>query len=94
MTELREFDAANYLQTQEDIEIFLEDAFETGDYKHISSAIGAVIRAKGVADIARSTGLNRQQLYRSFSDGGNPRIDTLLKVMRSLSISLAPKHLA
>jgi probable addiction module antidote protein len=93
MTDLREFDAANYLEIPEDIEIFLEDAFETGNYKYISSAIGAVIRARGVADIAKSTGLNRQQLYRSFSEDGNPRIDTLLKVMSSLSISLAPKHL-
>ncbi|KPW75170.1 Cro/CI family transcriptional regulator, partial [Pseudomonas cannabina] len=49
----------------EAIAIFISDAFETGDAEYIVKAMGVVARAKGMTELARETGLSREQLYRS-----------------------------
>lgn len=47
-----EFNPTDYLETNEDIAIFLSEAFATGDYKHIAHCLGIVARAKGMTNIA------------------------------------------
>ena len=48
-------------------------------------------RARGMSGIAKETGLSREQLYRSFSDRGNPTLKTILAVMKALGIALTAK---
>ena len=92
MTEqLYNYDPAEALKNEESIAVFMADAFETGDSAYIAKALGVVARAKGMADIARETGLSREQLYRSFSVTGNPTLKTTLMVMRALGIDLTTK---
>ena len=43
------------------------------------------------AYLARETGLSREQLYRSFSEQGNPTLKTMLAVMRALGMDLTAK---
>jgi probable addiction module antidote protein len=50
-----------------------------------------VARAKGMAQIADQTGLSREQLYRSFSEKGNPTLKTTLAVMNALGVKLTAK---
>ena len=50
-----------------------------------------VARAKGMAQIAGQTGLSREQLYRSFSEKGNPTLKTTLAVMKALGVELTAK---
>ncbi len=87
------FDAARYLDSPEAIEAFLEDAFATNDIAEIMSALGAVARARGMSQLAEDTDLSRPSLYRALGPEGNPTLDTLLKVMRTLGLRLAPVHL-
>lgn len=89
-----DFDPADMLESDEAIEIFLSDAFETGDAGHIASAIGAAARAKGMTKIARETGLAREQLYKSLSAGGNPTLETLLTVLKALGFTITGKRRA
>ncbi len=86
---LPQFDAAKYLDSNEAVAAFLSDALETGDQAYIAHAFGAVARARGMAQIAEETGLAREQLYRSFSENGNPTLKTLLAVMKSFGIELS-----
>lgn len=51
----------------------MADAFESGDAGYAAHAIGIATRAKGMSQIAKDTGLSREQLYRSFSDKGTRR---------------------
>jgi len=88
---LTNFDAAEFLTSDEAIKVFMEDAFETNDVGYIAHALGVVARAKGMAQIASQTGLSREQLYRSFSRSGNPTLKTTLAVMNSLGIQLTAK---
>lgn len=50
-----------------------------------------VARARGMTDLARDTGLSREQLYRSFSEQGNPTLKTLLAVMGALGMDLTAR---
>ncbi|WP_313201518.1 addiction module antidote protein [Pseudomonas sp.] len=90
-----EFDPADYLTTPEAIAHFMTDALETGDAGYVAKAVGVVARAKGMSELAKATGLSREQLYRSFSEHGNPTLKSFLAVMKALGIDLAAKpHLA
>ncbi len=83
-----EFNPTDYLETNEDITIFLSEAFATGDYKHIAHCIGLAARAKGMTNIAKETGFAREQLYRSFSEEGNPTLKNTIAIMKALGVNL------
>ncbi len=89
---LSAYDPAEDLDSPESIEIFLNDAFETGDPVYISKALGVVARAKGMASVASDTGLSREQLYKSLSEQGNPTLKTIIKITKSWGLGLKVKH--
>ncbi len=92
MTEkLTTYDPAAALVDNEEIAAFMADAFESGDAAYVAKALGVVARAKGMTEISRKTGLSREQLYRSFSEHGNPTLKTTLAVMRALGVDMTAK---
>ena len=82
------YDSADYLDSAEAIAVFLEDIFESEDPTLIAKALGTVARAKGMAEVARKTGLSRESLYKALSAEGNPEFATILKVMKALDMKL------
>ncbi|BBP02452.1 addiction module antidote protein [Sulfuriferula nivalis] len=88
---LTTYDPAEDLSSDEAMATFMAEAFETNDASYIAHSIGVVARAKGMAEIAGKTGLSREQLYRSFSNNGNPTLKTTLAVMKSLGLDLTAK---
>ncbi len=86
--DLTTYDPAEDLGTDKAIAIFMAEALQTDDVGYIAHALGVVARAKGMAQIASQTGLSREQLYRSFSQKGNPTLKTTLAVMRALGLKL------
>ena len=89
---LHDYDPADALTSDEAIEVFLTDAFETGDARYIAKALGVVARAKGMTKIARETGLAREQLYRSFSEDGNPTLESTIAVMKAIGFDMTGKR--
>jgi len=88
---LTTYDPAEDLVSNTGMAAFMAEAFETEDAGYIAHALGVVARAKGMAQIARQTGLSREQLYRSFSANGNPTLKTTLAVLKALGIELTAK---
>lgn len=86
---LREFDPVRYLETDEQIRIYLADAMESGNIEEIGDALGVVARAKGMSDLARKTGMSRQALYKALSGDGNPEFTTIAKVADALGYKLS-----
>ena len=86
-----DYDPAAALDSEQAIAVFLADALETGDAAYIAKAMGVVARAKGMTQLANETGLSREQLYRSFSEQGNPTLKTMLAVMRALGVELTAR---
>lgn len=91
VVKLSTFDPAEYLETDDDIAFFLNDALATGNPGYIAHAVGVVARAKGMTDLAKKTGIAREQLYRSFSGNGNPTLKTTFAVLEALGIKLTTK---
>ena len=90
----RPYDTAEYLETEEDMAAYLQAALEDGDPAIVIHALGNIARARGMAQIARETGLRRESLYKALSPDGNPEFATVLKVVRALGITLhaEPTH--
>jgi probable addiction module antidote protein len=86
----RPFDPAEFLDTPEAIQEYLASAFESEDFATIADAIGIVAKARGMAALARETGLTRQSLYKALSPTGNPEFATILKVTHALGFRLTP----
>ncbi len=55
----------------------------------ILSAIRTVAEARGFKNFAESADLNRENLYRVLSEGGNPRLDTFFKILDALELRLS-----
>jgi len=88
------YDAAEYLETAEDVVAYIEAAFEDGDPAIIKNALGVVARARGMTAIAREAGVTREALYKALSEDGDPRLSTLLGVLKALGIRLSTKPAA
>jgi probable addiction module antidote protein len=82
------WDSAASLKSPTDVADYLEAVFEDGDPALVAHALGVVARSKGMAKIARSTGLGRESLYKALSRDGNPELATVLKVMHALGLKL------
>ena len=86
---LKRFDVVDLLDSDEALVEYLNVALEENDPKYFAKALGNVARAKGMSSVSEATGLGRQSLYRALSDDGNPRIDTLFRVLDALEVKLA-----
>ncbi len=87
--ELVRFDITEYLDSDESIAEYLSQVLEDGDNDEFIRAIGHIAKAKGMAQIAKDTGLGRESLYKAFRANAKPRFDTVLKVINSLQIQLS-----
>jgi len=85
---VRPFDAADYLDSDEAVAEYLTVALEYPDPDLFLTAIKDVARARGMAQLARDTGLGRESLYKALSSGAKPRYDTVLKVLNALGVRL------
>mgnify|MGYP000856150973 CR=1 FL=1 len=61
----------------------------TPDAQIIAATLGDIARSQGMAMIAERTGLAREALYKSLSADGNPRLTTLLSVLKAMGLRLS-----
>jgi probable addiction module antidote protein len=85
----RPYDSADYIDSPEAAAAFLEAALEDGDAQVIAATLGDIARSQGMAMIAERTGLAREALYKSLSADGNPRLTTLLGVLKAMGLRLS-----
>jgi len=82
------FDAADYLDSEEVIAEYLNVALSSEDPDLFLQAIADVAKARGMAQVAKETGLGRESLYKALAPGAKPRYDTVLKLIRALGVEL------
>ncbi|MXX26339.1 MAG: putative addiction module antidote protein [Caldilineaceae bacterium SB0668_bin_21] len=87
--ELKKFDVIDFLDSDEALVEYLNAALAENDPKYFAKALGNVARAKGMSSVSEVSGVGRQSLYRALSEEGNPRIDTLFKILEALNVRLA-----
>lgn len=88
------FDAVDYLDDEETIAQYITAALEDSNPDEFLAAVRDVARARGMAQLARDTGLGRQSLYKALTPGAKPRHDTMLKLLHALGVRLSasPVH--
>ncbi|WP_029004142.1 addiction module antidote protein [Azorhizobium doebereinerae] len=82
------WDMAEHIATPEAVAAYLEAAFEDGEPAVVAAALGAIARSKGMSAVAREAGVTREALYKALSPEGDPRLSTLLGVMKALGLHL------
>ena len=89
-TKTTRYDIAAHLRTPEEMAAYLEACLEEadGNAAFIAKALGDIARAKGMAQVARDSGLSRESLYKALSGERSPDFDTILKVVEALGLKL------
>jgi probable addiction module antidote protein len=85
---IKAFDAADYLTDDEAVAEYLTAALEDPNPDMFLVAIKNIARVRGMAQLAKDSGLGRESLYKALAPGAKPRYDTILKVTRALGIRL------
>ena len=84
------FRAADYLRSEAQIATYMEAMLEDGDARMVPVALRTVAEAVGgMAILAERTGLSRETLYRTLSERGYPRLDTLATILHAFGLRLA-----
>jgi probable addiction module antidote protein len=87
------YETADYLKSDKEIVAYLEACMEEADddAAFIAHALGNIARARGMAWLAKETGLTREGLYKALNKDSNPSFGTILKVMKALGLKLIPQ---
>ena len=84
----KQFDIADHLNTPDEIRLFLQEVFDTGDESDFIHALNTAARAVGMTKVAKILGVSRTSLYKSLSENGNPNFITISKVTKALGCKL------
>jgi probable addiction module antidote protein/putative addiction module killer protein len=92
--DLPEFDPTVYLDSEEAIAAYLTDVLAAGDAGLLAAALGDIARARGMTQIAESSGMTREALYKALRPDSAPRFDTVSRVCAALGVRLValPVH--
>jgi probable addiction module antidote protein len=88
VADLPEFDAAQFLDSEEAVASYLNEIIAADDAALLASALGDVARARGMASIAEAAGITREALYKALRPGAQPRFETVSRVCHALGLKL------
>ena len=91
ISELPDFDMAQYLKSEEDIAAYLSMVIADGDTSELAYALGVAAKARGMSEVAKKAGITREALYRALRPNASPRFDTIHKVCQALGVRLEVK---
>ena len=83
------FDAAAYLDNDAAVAEYLSAATEDPNPEVFVAALGDVAKARGMAQIAKESGLGRESLYKALSVGAHPRFETINSVLHALGMKFS-----
>lgn len=92
MTQLKPFEASEYLTNEDTISEFLTASLEDPNPDVFLRALQEVAKARGMSQLARDASMNRESLYKAMAPGAKPRYDTVLKLVNALGVKLTAQH--
>ena len=82
------FNVADYLDNEKVIAAYLSEAAQDENPDMLLKALGDVAKARGMAQVAKDSGLGRESLYKALAPGAKPRFETIAAVMRALKVKI------
>jgi probable addiction module antidote protein len=86
---IRDYDAAEFLDSEETIAAYLSDVFAVGTDAEIKRALGDVARARNMSEIANKMSVSRPSLYKSLSVGCKTEFGTIRNFLNAIGVSMA-----
>jgi len=86
---------ADLIQTLRDNEeeqiLYLQASLEDEEYcsESFLLALKTIAEARGFKKFAAEAGLSRESLYRTLSENGNPKLETIIKLLSVLGMRLS-----
>ncbi len=81
------FKTSDYLRTKKDVVAYLNAALEDGEPAVLLEALRNVAQTRGgMGALAKAAGVSRESLYRTLSRRGNPKIETVMELIRALGL--------
>jgi probable addiction module antidote protein len=87
----KKWDVMDYLVDNESIAGFINTVIKD-EPELLPVAIGDVVRAYGINEMSKKTGIKRESLYKAFSNKGNPTYKTLQALLNGLGFELSIKQ--
>ena len=88
IADLPAFDMAEHLPDEQAVAEYLTVILEENDPAALAEALGTIARARGMSDIARTSGITREALYKALRADASPRFETISKVCAALGVRL------
>ena len=85
---LPEFDMAHQLKNDADIVEYLNQVIKDGDSGELAAALGHIAKARGMSEIAKASGIQREALYKALRPQSHPRFETIQRVCKALGVRL------
>ena len=60
----------------------------------LCATLWASWRARGMGQVAKTAGLNRESLYKALGEAGNPEFATVMRVVHALGLTLTARPTA
>ncbi|WP_418969363.1 addiction module antidote protein [Alloscardovia omnicolens] len=90
---LIDWNPVDYLDDEETIASYLNEAAQRENPQILLSALGDVARAYGMGKVAKSAHVNRESLYKSLSENGHPSYETVKNVLKALGFTIHIKQI-
>lgn len=90
-TKFSAFDVAEYLDSDEAIAAYLNEAIEENDSDLFLSALADIARARSMSKVAEDSGLGRESLYKALRPGAKPGFATISRIMGALGVRMIAK---
>jgi len=92
VSKLHRFDVIDYLQTKQDIAEYLAVVIEDGDPVLLAATLNDIACVRGIAEIAKEAGIDRQTLHETLRHGNNnPPFDIVARVCKVLGMQLTAR---
>lgn len=92
------FEPARWLDDVETIEVFLADAFDTGEVTHIAAALEVIAHAPGLGKLAEQQGLTRMAVENTLLASRAQPVDVMIRLLNSIGLKgpteVSPQRLA
>ncbi|MEW5291754.1 addiction module antidote protein [Erwinia papayae] len=85
---LKEYDIAEHLNSEEEMQMYLNEIMEDGEPSLVLSALGDIARARNMSQLSREVGMSREGLYHALSGKGNPTFSAMMKITKALGLKL------
>jgi probable addiction module antidote protein len=83
------WDAADALESKEDIAAYLNAVLEDGDPNLLKAALSDLASAKIMTELAQAAGLGGINLFNALSPDGNPEFATVTAVLKAVGLRLS-----